>query len=107
MTLRKLIISFIALLLLVGAGFAYWYFMMGHASIPINDQPRTDNPGGFQPLNPDTRTTPSGTSGTTLSPGGATTKPATTGKPPVLRLLSNMPVGGFSASSTASTTAVV
>jgi hypothetical protein len=106
MKLRNLIIGILCILILALAGYAYWYFMMGPVQIPVSNQPTTTNPG-FHPLNPGGQATSTGTSGTVLTPGGTKIPTTPAGKPPILRLLSNMPVGGYSASTTASSTNIV
>ncbi|MCX6715550.1 MAG: hypothetical protein NT077_00865 [Candidatus Taylorbacteria bacterium] len=104
MKLRNLLISLFIIILLAAAGWAYWYFLMGPTKIPAKPGD-TGTPGGFQPIN-----RPGGNTGGTGGTGntGTTTGNIPTGiqqvKIPSLRLLSGTPVGGYSASTTASTT---
>jgi hypothetical protein len=104
--MKKLLIALTIIVLLGLAGWAYWYFMMGPA--PISLAPQTPDKGpSFQPLNPNGPTGQTTTGGTTLTIGGtATSTQAPAGRPSTLRLLSQAPVGGFAASTTASTTNV-
>lgn len=105
MNLRTILIVLGIIILLGIGGWAYWHFMMGPTQIPLAPQQGTGP--GFRPLNGNG---PSGSQGggVILTPGSTSTpQTATTATPPKLRLLSTTPVGGYSASTTASTTAVV
>jgi hypothetical protein len=106
--MRKIInITIVIVVILIIAGLAYWYlFLLKPAQTPAtaeNQNPET----GFVPLN--RATTPSsGQNNVSQGTNAATsTKIVTVVAPlPVLRLLSATPVGGYGASTTASTTIV-
>jgi len=99
-----------AAIFLAVAGWAYWQFFMNPPSAPLSPASGTSQQGsgGFSPLQHGTGAT--GTNGngtgaaTTTTPGGATSSQSS--KLPTLRLLSDAPVGGYAASTTASTTIV-
>lgn len=95
----------ILILLLIAAGAAFWYFFLrgeGLGNIPGND---ITTPGGFSPID-----RPGGAG--SIGPGGIESPDfSTTTEPrpvriPTLRLLSSTPIGGYGASTTASTTIV-
>ncbi|MDE2038327.1 MAG: hypothetical protein KGI69_03880 [Patescibacteria group bacterium] len=93
-------------ILLAGAG--YWYFFMqtGAAGLPFPSG-SSNGQTGFQPFS----RPPSGTSPSSSPTGTATTSQngqaqGSAYSLPVLRLLSDTPVGGYGASTTASTTVV-
>lgn len=105
MNLRNTIISLLIVILLALAGWAYWYFLMGPVKVPLSpEEPGT--PVGFQPIDRG-GVSGGGTGGTgnTGVAGGNVVAPQ--GKIPSLRLLSATPVGGYSASTTASTTNIL
>jgi len=98
--IRKLIYIVIALIIIGAAIFTYWFYFMRS---PATTVPPTNNGNnGFNPF---------GTSNPPITPvhngnnGTPTTTPIT-GKQPLLRLLSATPVGGYGASTTASTTII-
>jgi len=100
---KKIWIIITLLILLILGGFGYWYFFMQNSSVsqiisavtkPIFE-PFGRTPTGNQPSQPNNEfTEPTSTSTTPLV------------VIPALRLLSDAPVGGYGASTTASTTAV-
>lgn len=105
------IILIILLILIISLGL-YWYFFFygpGNQIEPIVNDPNT--PSGFIPLNTNqptnniaSTTDPNNNSATTTD--GNLNLQTIEGKLPTLRLLSNTPIGGYGASTTASTTAV-
>jgi hypothetical protein len=108
---RNLIILIVVIvfILLVAAGGAYWYFFMQAPAVTQTGTGGTSQ-SGFQPFG---RTTPFGsgsnTAGTSTSAGNQNYNSWTPGTPfklPTLRLLSDTPIGGYGASTTASTTVV-
>jgi len=106
MNTKNIIISIAVVIILGLVGWAYWYFMMGPVAIPVSPTPSEGQPG-FQPLN---RNTPAGQGGQATSTGElGSTNILTTDKTklPTLRLLSDTPVGGYGASTTATTTNVL
>jgi len=107
MKTRNLTIVFIILILIL-AGMGYWYFFMGGNGSTGGDDTNTDGgPTGFQPIDRNIPG-PSGNNGSTGTDDDEfpTSVPTTTAKVPALRLLSDTPVGGYGASTTASTTVV-
>lgn len=106
---RKLIM-FITVFLLIVVGFAYWYFMFHGPGAKVA-APSNQSPNGFTPFG---RILPSGSATTTKGTAGgqnSSTGPFTVGESrgpiPSLRLLSSTPVGGYAASTSATTTTVV
>jgi hypothetical protein len=105
---KKIIILITTLLLvIILGGFAYWY--LASTSNPVTDT--LDPIGrviGFQPLNrPSSGNTPASIPGTIdNNPVTQATSTVPTVVIPTLRLLSNTPVGGYGASTTAKTTFV-
>ncbi len=99
---KKILLFGISLLLIIGAA-GYWYFFMqGSSILGVTDTPTKPTfepfgrtPTGSQPSQPNNEFT---------DPTSTSTTPFV--KIPALRLLSNAPVGGYGASTTASTTAV-
>lgn len=104
--MKKLIIITTILILVLAGAFAYWYFFIRLSTDVIPDDD-IDNPpsSGFVPFDRPGI-------GTGQEAGGATTTSTDTSQDnvpvriPALRQLSATPVGGYSASTTASTTAV-
>lgn len=107
MKTRNLTIIFIVLVAIL-AGIGYWYFFLGGNGVS-NTGTDTEDPSsrGFVPIDrPGT-----GPTGGTSTPTGPdvefpTSTSTVTQKIPTLRLLSNTPVGGFGASTTAGTTTI-
>lgn len=106
MKIRNIIISLLIVILLIAVGWAYWYFLMGPVQVPLGPEVQ-EPPVGFQPLG---RPVTPGAN----RPGTATTTATTTPQQPgalvripTLRLLSDSPVGGYGASTTATTTKVL
>jgi hypothetical protein len=107
MKLKYLLIILIVLLL--GAAGAYWYFFMSVPGFEGSDTSSgTNTPNGFVPFD----RTPSNSSAVQPGQGSnipvnGTGAPAENAQPlPRLRLLSDTPVGGYGASTTATTTVV-
>ncbi|MFA6554442.1 MAG: hypothetical protein WCS89_02945 [Candidatus Paceibacterota bacterium] len=97
-----IIISVIILLLVVGG--IYWYLFFYGKGNPIT--PVTNPPDGFSPLSNGFPVS-NGTSTNNNNNGGEQGQPISNTEPiPSLRLLSNTPIGGYGASTTASTTIV-
>lgn len=104
MKLKYLLLIFI--ILIIGAGAAYWYyFWKGTPEVSISS-PSADQtgPNGFVPFNRDRGNSPNGL--TPSNPTATSSKTTSTTEtvislPPKLRLLSNLPVGGFGANTTA------
>jgi len=100
---KKLLTLIILLILLIVVGAGYYWLVYRGEPIPLTVT--EENPNGFNPFNRNTVTPPSNSN----QPVGTTTKPAQVTEEreiPTLRLISATPVGGFSASTTASTTVV-
>jgi hypothetical protein len=101
--MKKLI--FIILILLLGVAAYYWFFMR---PAPAVEEP-TNEPVSFNPINrPGTPQKPGTTTSSSTTPTGISTRPNVEipTKLPRLRQLSSTPVGGFTASTTASSTIV-
>jgi hypothetical protein len=98
----------ILLIFLIIAGAAYWYFFMRMpADTTGQGSTSGDQQGGFQPFGrPSTGGGQQNTGGGTIPGVSTTTDTATPAKIPTLRLLSATPVGGYAASTTASTTVI-
>ncbi|MEK7641992.1 MAG: hypothetical protein AAB365_03310 [Patescibacteria group bacterium] len=100
----KKVLPIILVFILLGAG-AYWYFFM-RTSTDTATPDGGQTPSGFTPFG----RTPTGngepSTPTTQVPSGSTTTPVTAVKLPALRLLSTTPIGGYGASTTATTTVV-
>lgn len=106
---KTIVVALFILIVIALGGFAYWYFFMGGAQTlsPDTTTPNgTNTPSGFQPFGrPSTNT--SGNTGTQNQNNNTQTEiPDTAVTIPALRLLSNTPVGGYGASTTASTTVI-
>ena len=94
----QIIIAFIILVLVAAA--IFWFFFLKAAPIITPEDDTT--PSGFSPFGTSTRGT-----GTGKTPGqGGGTSTSSTSPVPVLRLLSNTPVGGYGASTTVNTTII-
>lgn len=105
MRIKNIILSLLVVIILAAVGWAYWYFLMGPVTVPLaTPEPEPTTP--YQPLG---RPGPGGSATTgSRSPTSTTTVPQAVTKPlPTLRLLSDTPVSGFGASTTASTTKVL
>ncbi len=89
---------------LVGAGFAYWYFMFN--TTPTSTGTVNSGIFGFQPFG----RTPTGNNtvpqNNTVEPGSNSSSTPAVVVIPTLRLLSNAPVGGYGASTTPNKTVV-
>ncbi len=106
--MKKLFFTIVIVVMIGAAGFAYWYYMMRPLDTTPNITPtQPADTGGFSPLNrpsqmpgqTPTSTIPTGTSTTTQNQ-------PTQSKIVTLRMLSSLPVGGYSASTTGTTTRV-
>lgn len=109
MKLRTLLIILGIILLLGAIAFAYWYFSqpLQVANVPINNG--SGGGRGFVPFSGGMSVAGNGganNSGRQNSNQAATTTMSGKVKLPVLRLLNATPVGGYSASTTASTTVI-
>lgn len=103
--MKKLLL--ILFILLILAGGAYWYFFMRDTTSTPTTDTTTGGQGGFQPFGRPSTGAGTSSGGTTVTPGLSTSTEVTTPtKMPVLRLLSETPVGGYAASTTASTTII-
>ncbi|MFA6315492.1 MAG: hypothetical protein WC648_03960 [Candidatus Paceibacterota bacterium] len=107
---RSNIISIALLLIVIMAGLAYWYFVFNKSdnADPVTIDTGDDTANGFMPLNGDPSITPDFGTGNddiraTPETNSATPTSATI---PTLRLLSNTPVGGYGALTTATTTII-
>ena len=104
--MKKLI--FIIAVIAIIAGGVYWYLMISTpADIIVTGDDVT--PSGFIPFNRPSTNTGGTNVGTSTGSGDNTATTSSTAEPvpiPVLRLLSNTPVGGYGASSTKDTTNV-
>jgi len=100
----KTLLIFIGIILLLAAGGAYWYFFLQNPAPSLTDTGSNSQSTGFTPFGrPSTGTTqtPTGNTSATSTPAPVVAKPI-----PTLRLLSSTPIGGYGASTTASTTIV-
>jgi hypothetical protein len=104
MKTRNLTIVFIILVIIL-AGMGYWYFFMGGDKIITGETNDDSTSQGFQPfgrdITPPTSTTTNNQNNDNVFPVSTST---TKVKIPVLRLLSETPVGGYGASTTATST---
>ncbi|OHA24665.1 MAG: hypothetical protein A3B11_00590 [Candidatus Taylorbacteria bacterium RIFCSPLOWO2_01_FULL_44_26] len=96
----------ILIVILLGSAISYWYFLLRYSmnTIPINTD--TEETGGFAPFG---RTSSGGRQGTSGGENATTTNYSGQNEQvrlPVLRLLSDTPIGGYGASTTASTTVI-
>ena len=99
----------VIIILLAGAGFAFWYFFMNGPGSSLTPAVNVTGTPGYTPFGriPQPANGPITTSTTTNN--GATTinqNPGVNGPIPTLRMLSGTPVGGYGASTTASTTII-
>ena len=105
--MRKLPVIIILILILLGGG-AYWYFFIhvvptsSSGEIAGNNPPTGFNPFGRNPVSSGNNSAGSNNTGNTVVI--STSTPAA--PIPALRLLSDSPIGGYSASTTATTTVV-
>jgi hypothetical protein len=101
----KIIVMLIAILVLVAGG--YWYFFA--RTTKTSTEPVTNEPtNGFEPLNrPATGGNLPTNTGTNNNGNNISTTTSVATKIPILRLLSNTPVGGYGASTTVIITPVV
>jgi len=114
MNKTKKVFIILVILLLASAGAVYWYmFFYGPGNtLPTEPTSGTFPVGGFSPIGGNNSTSSTNTNGFTTIPTDQTTEPnlasttQDTTKTPGLRLLSDTPVGGYGASTTASTTVV-
>ncbi len=110
--MKKVFITLSIIFIVALAVFAYWYFSMSGNSGQRTTYGTPTQNNTFVPLNrPGTTNTGStgGGNATTNTPSNnntATLTPNQKAKIPTLRLISNSPVGGYGASTTASTTIV-
>ncbi|MFA6404628.1 MAG: hypothetical protein WCW03_01350 [Candidatus Paceibacterota bacterium] len=104
--MKKLIIIITILILVLAGAFAYWYFFF-RISIDTIPDDGSANPAdsGFIPFDRPGIGTGRGTGGATTT-GTGTTQGDVPMRIPALRQLSATPIGGYSASTTASTTVV-
>lgn len=101
---KKLLFLILFLVLLFVGGAYYWLAYLGN---PVPFTETAENPGGFNPFNRSSITPPSNTNNYVSTTTNTTPPPPVEAqKLPILRLLSATPVGGMSASTTASTTLV-
>ncbi len=101
---KKLLFLIVFLILLFLGGSYYWLAYLGN---PVPFTETEENPGGFNPFNRSSVTPPSNTTNYVSTTTETASQPPTeVQKLPVLRLISATPVGGMSASTTASTTLI-
>ncbi len=94
----KIIIAFIIILLLATVAFWFFFLRITNPTIPIDE----NNPQNFSPFGTSTRRTNNGqNNGQSNGTSTSSNIPI-----PILRLLSSTPVGGYGASTTASTTII-
>jgi hypothetical protein len=116
-TSTKLIITVLILLALVGGVYWYIFFYGPGNGTPVvnNNNNNNGTTGGFVPLNAPSNNTNQPTNNNTNNNSNSTnpdnnqnssSTPVITEKVPALRLLSANPIGGYGASTTASTTIV-
>lgn len=108
--MKKLLITLVIIILLAAVGWAYWYFLMGPVQAPQTPAPQTKTPVSFTPINRPGSGKGNTTATSTSGGQGANRVPMST--PPAmgfsaLRLISDAPVGGYTASTTASSTSVI
>jgi len=105
MTNRTLIIIILVILIVVGIG-GYWFWSKNMVPQPVTTADQ--NPPQFVPLNRpgQSNTNQTGQNGNGTSTGAYNTSPSRVAQLPVLRLISNTPIGGYAASTTASTTLI-
>lgn len=100
--MKKILTILIIILLIVGGILAYWYFFLGGKQY-VNEYMSEEGGSGFNPFDRSTGGTGEGFS-TTTTDTTPTSTPTRQTKIPALRLLSSTPVGGYGASTTATTT---
>lgn len=100
---KKLLLLIIFLVLFFLGGAYYWLVILEN---PIPFTETEENPSGFNPFNRQNITPPVETTGPIETENGNQVPITQAPEIPVLRLLSETPVGGMSASTTASTTLV-
>lgn len=102
MTNKSLKIFLALIFILILAGAAYWHFFLRASGEVVGDTQSGTQQGGFVPLDRPVSPRPSGTTSTTTVKNNTTsgTIPGTQLKIPALRLLSNVPVAGYAASTT-------
>lgn len=110
--MKKTLVTFsIIFICLVAAGFAYWYFFFhgpGNPTVTVSTPAARPAASGFVPLNTSTAPQNNGDSNAsgTSTVGELVQNQPTTVKIATLRMLSGTPVGGYAASTTASSTDV-
>lgn len=107
---NALIISFIALFLIILSCLSYWFFFMRGPAGATPGTGTQNNPSGFQPFNrtpqPNSNNGQNTTGTNTTGSNGNNWMAGAPFKLPILRMLSGTPVGGYGASTTATTTIV-
>ncbi|MEN9912665.1 MAG: hypothetical protein RLY66_73 [Candidatus Parcubacteria bacterium] len=97
----------VLLIFLILAATGYWYFFMRTSTTGTTpDTTGTDQQGGFQPFGRPSTGGQQGTETGSIPVVSTSTDVSTPVKIPTLRLLSATPVGGYGASTTASTTVI-
>ncbi len=105
----KYLLIILVVILLIGAGASYWYFFTTNGEGTGADIENPSDSGGFVPLPRPSNAgsnTPTATPGTPTNSTSTTTDPVVIQKLPALRQISGVPVGGYGASTTPSTTLV-
>lgn len=98
---RSHYITLFIIITLITAVFAYWYFFFnGPGATVTTPIDNADTESGFNPFNRTTSSTGNTTSNSTSTRRTTNVITNSTGNLPVLRLLSNTPVGGYGASTT-------
>ncbi len=111
--MKRSLIILIIVVLLIAAGVGYWYYSSDVAPINVGTGTNTNNTpstGGFSPFdrNPIGQNSPVPNQTPIVDPSGnSTSSPAAiVAEVPVLRLLSNIPVGGYGILTLKSTTTI-
>ena len=100
---RKTFYILIVTIVIIILGFVFWYFFLNTSPISQNQNSQTGQSNGFAPFGK----TDNNQQGNSVSGNGNSNQNSPTEvKIPALRLLSATPVGGYGASTTASTTII-
>ncbi|MEK7095408.1 MAG: hypothetical protein AAB917_02000, partial [Patescibacteria group bacterium] len=102
--MNKKLLALIVLLILIFVGGSYYWLVYEGRPVPFTET--EENPRGFNPFVRNTVTTPTDTLSSLATTTTTSPPPSQEIKIPILRQISTTPIGGMSASTTASTTLV-